>query len=97
MSSLDISLSLNGTQRLALRGASVGAARTPLRIVLCCGETLALPRKGADVKVLSGRAWITEGGKDLVLDAGASTRVGRSSDSPLISSLGVEPVLVEVV
>jgi hypothetical protein len=92
MSSLDISLSLNGIERRAV----VGSSTTPLRIVLCAGETIRLPRRAARITVLSGTAWVTEGGRDLVLASGGSVEIGAAADSPIISAVGTEALLLEL-
>ncbi len=91
MSSLDISLSLNGIERRA----RVIPSETPLRIVLCEGETMRLPRRPSEITVLAGKAWISEGGRDLLLVAGGCVRVGTAADCPLISAVGKEALLFQ--
>lgn len=92
MSSLDIAVSLNGIERRA----AVVSSRTPLRIVLCAGETIRLPRRPAEITVVSGKAWITEGGRDTLLSAGGCLRIGMAADSPIISAVGTEALLLEL-
>ncbi len=91
MSSVDISVSLSGIERRA----TVVTSTTPLRIVLCAGETIRLPRRAAEVTVLAGKAWVTEGGRDIVLSAGGSSRIGSARDCPLISAVGTEALLFQ--
>jgi hypothetical protein len=92
MSTLDLSILLTGSERNAL----IGAGPTPLRIVLLPGEVLRMPRSRASLRVLSGAAWMTRAGMDMVLSAGEQTTVPASRDAAVISGLGALPLMVEV-
>ncbi|MGA2977421.1 MAG: hypothetical protein ABSF77_19110 [Spirochaetia bacterium] len=91
MSAIDVSLLLNGIER---RAAS-GTTSAPLRFVLCAGEVLRLPRHSLTIRVLSGTAWITHAGRDIVLDNGGVLPMEDAGDCPLISSVGTEALLFE--
>jgi len=92
MSAIDASILLQGVGRAQPAGARV------LRVVLCAGEVLCLPRRRLDVRVLSGAAWVTFAGRDVVLAAGARMelpRARRANGCTVISSLGAEALLLE--
>ena len=89
MSSIDMSLLFQGV----VRGA---AAAAPLRIVLLPGEALRIPRARATIRVLSGTAWLTSGSDDIILHNGQCLSVARPKEPPVISGIGSEPVLFEV-
>jgi hypothetical protein len=91
MSTIDLSLLLTGGERTA----PIGAGPTPLRVVLLPGELLRVPRAGTSIRVLSGTAWITRAGTDLVLSQGEA-RTLDARDRAVISGLGSLPLLVEV-
>jgi hypothetical protein len=93
MSSLDVPVLLNGIDRQTRADSS---ART-LRIVLCPGEVLRLPRgRRLQIHVLSGVAWLTHAGADAVLRAGSAFPVPRALDCPVIGALGADALLFEV-
>jgi hypothetical protein len=92
MSTIDLSLLLTGSERNAL----IGTGPTPLRVVLLAGEVLRMPRARASLRVISGTAWITRGGSDIVLSQGEAKTFGASRESAVISALGALPLLVEV-
>lgn len=97
MSTIDIGLLLNGMDRRAAGSADASdSARAPLRVVLVQGETLRLPSFDATVRVLTGTAWITHGGKDRVLPAGQAMTAAAAADCAVVSALGTVPLLLEV-
>jgi hypothetical protein len=71
-------------------------APAPLRILLLPGEVLALPRGPSPVHVLSGTAWVTQGGRDFVLERGQRMEHVRGRDRPVVSGLGTEALLFEL-
>ena len=89
MSSIDISLILQGAARSA-------TAAAPLRIMLLPGEVLRFPRSRATIRVLSGTAWLTSGGEDVILCNGQGLSVATSKQPPVISGIGAQAVLFEV-
>lgn len=91
MSTIDLSLLMNGVRR--------GAARTrdsALRMVLVQGEALRLPLPRLRVRVLSGTAWITQAGVDTLLEEGGTFNPSASADRAVISPVGNVPLLFEV-
>ena len=89
MSSIDMSLLFQGV----VRGA---AAAAPLRIVLLRGEALRIPRASTTIHVLSGNAWLTSEGQDIILCNGQCLSVATPKEPPVISGIGSEAVLFEV-
>jgi hypothetical protein len=92
MSTIDLSLVLAGRERRPF----TGAAPAPLRFVLLAGEALRVPRACASVSVLSGSAWITLGGRDIVLSPGEARTFDAAREKVIVSALGAVPLLVEV-
>ncbi len=90
MSSIDIPVLLNGFRRRSF----VESEPVPLRIVLCQGEALRVPRSLSTVRVLSGKAWISMNGRDFVLCAGEQFAVGRSRS--VISAVGSQALLFQL-
>lgn len=95
MSTLDLSLLMNGVARGAVRGAA-RTAESPLRMVLVEGEALRLPLSMVRVSVLSGTAWITQSGADTLLQAGVSFDLSAAADRAVISPIGTVPLLFEM-
>jgi hypothetical protein len=95
MSTLDLSLLLNGVDRGVVRGA-LRPAQSPLRMVLVEGEALRLPLSPLSVSVLSGTAWITQTGTDTLLKAGACFDLSAAADQAVISAIGTVPLLFEM-
>jgi hypothetical protein len=73
------------------------AADVPLRIVLLPGEALRLPAEARpSVCVLSGTAWVTTRGKDIILTDGQCLSVEEQAERPVISGVGSKAVMFEV-
>jgi hypothetical protein len=96
MTSIDASALFQGV----VRGADAAAT---LRIVLLPGETLRIPRPRANVHVLSGTAWLTTEGKDIILCSGQCLSCSEqcqdsatAKEPPVISGLGSKAVVFEV-
>ena len=89
MSTLDISLLMNGVPRGAVRPAD-----STLRMVLVEGEALRLPLSRLRVSVLSGTAWVTQAG-DARLQPGESFDAA-AADRAVISPIGTVPLLFEI-
>ena len=91
MSTAEMTLLFQGVER-------AGATTTPsaLRLVLLPGETLRIPRAHARIAALTGTAWITRGGKDILLTAGERCELPAARDSTVISAIGSEALLFEV-
>jgi hypothetical protein len=95
MSTLDISLLMNGAERRTDRGAA-RTAQPALRVVLVEGETLRLPLSCMRISVLSGMAWITQDGTDTLLQGGAALDLSAAGDQAVISAIGKGPLFFEV-
>ena len=91
MSTIDLSLLMNGVQRGAARPQA-----SALRMVLVEGEALRLPLSGLRVRVLSGTAWITQSGVDTLLEEGGAFNLSAAADRAVISPIGNVPLLFEV-
>jgi hypothetical protein len=96
MSSINTSALFQGVAR----GTDAAA---PLRIVLLPGEALRIPRARATVRVLSGTAWLTSEGKDIILCKGQCLTCDEQcqeavtpNEQPVISGVGSQAVLFEV-
>ena len=99
MSTIDLGLLLNGMDRRAAGtsgAAGAASADAPLRVVLVQGETLRLPRSRSSIRALAGSAWITQCGEDRVLMAGEAMTAAAGPDRAVVSSLGAQPLLLEV-
>jgi|WetSurMetagenome_2_1015567.scaffolds.fasta_scaffold596513_2 hypothetical protein len=99
MTSIDTSALIQGV----VRGAKSADSAAPLRIVLLPGETLRIPHPHANVHVLSGTAWLTTEGKDIILCGGQCLSCNEqcqasatAKEPPVISGLGSQAVLFEV-
>ncbi len=91
MSTIDLSLLMNGVGRGAARPAD-----SALRMVLLEGEALRLPRSRMRVRVLSGTAWITQQGEDKLLPEGEALALSAAADQAVISPIGNVPLLFEM-
>lgn len=91
MSTLDISLLMNGVPRGTVRPAD-----STLRMVLVEGEALRLPLSRLRVSVLSGTAWVTQAGGDTLLQPGESFDLSAAADRAVISPVGTVPLLFEM-
>ena len=80
----------------ALQACPVGAASASLRLALYPGEVLRIPRSVRHARVLAGTAWITLGGRDVVLGRGESADLWITRDAALVSGVGVEALLFEL-
>jgi hypothetical protein len=95
MSTLDLTMLLNGVERGAMRGA-VRPAHSPLRMVLVEGEALRLPLSLMKVSVLTGTAWITQAGTDTLLETGGCVDLSAVADRAVISAIGTVPLCFEM-
>ena len=91
MSTAEMTLLFQGVER-----ASAETAPSILRLVLLPGETLRIPGARASIRALSGTAWITRDGKDILLATGEKKDLAAARDSAVISAIGTEALLFEV-
>jgi hypothetical protein len=92
MSTAEMTLLFQGVEG---KGAC-GASNSALRLVLLQGEALRVPSTRGTLRVLSGTAWVSLEGKDVLLGRNEIIDIARRSDSPVVSGLGREPLLFEV-
>jgi len=92
MSSADISVIFQN----AGGGVATKESRPVLRIALLPGELLRIPRARRNIHVLSGTAWISESGRDMVADRGTSVGFSRSRHPVLVSGVGAQPILFKI-
>ena len=68
-----------------------------LRLTLMRGEALRLPRNARRLRVLSGKAWVSMRGEDIVLDDCQSLHLAaRRQDGPVVSAAGDQALLIEL-
>lgn len=92
MKSADIALVLQN----AARSVPARHARCALRFALYSGELLRIPRDRQHLHVLSGTAWISVAGKDMVASPGNGAKLVRTQYPALVSALGGQPLLFEI-
>lgn len=76
--------------------ANVSSTTALMRVMLVKREAY---RVGADVRglrVRSGRAWVTLGGRDLTLPRGHEMALDSKGGSAVVSPLGQMPVVIEL-
>jgi hypothetical protein len=92
MSTAEMTLLFKGMEHGGARGQSDPA----LRLVLLQGEVLRVPPTRGTLRVLSGTAWISQDGEDILLCRDQFIDIARRSDPPVVSGIGREPLLFEV-
>lgn len=55
-----------------------------------------LPARGQTLHMVSGRAWVTLDGQDLIALTGEHVTLTKSSDIAVISALGERPLVFEI-
>ena len=72
----------------------------PILVTTCVtlqeGDVYRLPPSCRAVWVVSGRAWMTHAGEDIVLDQGDQTTFTRHKDPVVITSTGRVPLVLEI-
>jgi hypothetical protein len=68
----------------------------PYRLTLYPDEVLRLPQAGYWVRVLSGIAWLTVAGEDIILSANEAASLLPHKDVALVSALSDKPLLLEL-
>ena len=91
MSSADIAFAFEDMLRVTAH-----ARPAVLRLALRSGEALKIPAVGRHVNVLAGTAWISQAGKDIVVPARRCLQVEGSKDAAVVSPVGREGLLIEV-
>jgi hypothetical protein len=63
-------IGMNSELTLAFQDIERNAGLSVLRLALCRGEALRIPRSRKGLRVLSGTAWVTIDGDDILLQRG---------------------------
>jgi len=66
------------------------------RMVLYKGELFHLAKANQKIQILSGCAWLTLAGQDIILPRGEKISLGPAKDFALISALGQSPLIFEI-
>lgn len=71
----------------------------PCRFTLQKGQTCRVPSACRELQVVSGTAWITVDGYDIILNSGEKVSVASDSDKDgaVVSALGNNPLTLQVV
>jgi hypothetical protein len=78
------------------RTGACSSSDSALRLVLLQGEVLRVPPTSGTLRILSGTAWVSLEGRDVLLCRGEYLDIARRADRPVVSGLGGEPLLFEV-
>ncbi len=65
------------------------------RLSLSAGQVLRLKNSIREIYVISGCAWVSYAGQDIVLNAGERTSFTPNRDIPVISAVGTAPLLFD--
>jgi hypothetical protein len=68
----------------------------PYRFTLKKGEVFRVPSECKELQVLSGVAWITLGGQDIILSSGQTASLESNKGFAILSVLGKAPLTLEV-
>ena len=80
----------------AARKGVCSSPDSALRLVLLQGEVLRVPPTQGTLRVLSGTAWVSLEGEDILLCRDQSLDIAGRADRPVVSGLGRDPLLFEV-
>jgi hypothetical protein len=72
-----------------------GVSEVSRRLSLSVGEVLRLKRSIREIYVISGCAWVSYAGRDILLNAGDRTAFTSNQDVPVISAVGTSPLLFD--
>jgi hypothetical protein len=67
-----------------------------LRLMLYKNEIFHLPQTCWEIRVLSGCAWLTLAGRDIILTQGDQLSLAKNKDFALVSALGQNPLVFEI-
>ncbi|MBW4565386.1 MAG: hypothetical protein KME32_30745 [Mojavia pulchra JT2-VF2] len=68
----------------------------PILLTLNQNQSLRIPQLIDEVQVLSGGAWITVAGQDIILTNQEITSIPQSKDGAIISPISQEPLVFEL-
>jgi hypothetical protein len=76
------------------------ATKTPPQIVstvsMVRGDVFRVPVQYATIRVITGRAWVTSGGRDHLLSSEDRFRANHSADSVIVEAIGDEMLVIEL-
>ncbi len=90
MSSMDTALLFDETRSAR---ASKDAA---LRLVLLRAEALSVPKRLRRLRVLTGTAWISMDGRDMIVPEGQTVELPCSRKAAVVSAVGCPAVVFEM-
>lgn len=68
----------------------------PHHFTLKKGELFRVPSGSKELHVLSGKAWITVAGEDIILNSGEKASLASNKGFAILSALGSMPLILEV-
>lgn len=84
------------TLKSVLNSRNVANSPVALRLAVYPDEVYRLPQAGERVRVISGRAWLSAQGKDVILGPREQITLTVSDEAALVSALHRAPVVLEV-
>jgi len=75
---------------------AVGTSSPWLRVMLLGREALRVEKGFQQLRVRSGKAWITLGGRDLTMPGGEGVALDAKSGPAVVTPLGSRPVVIEL-
>lgn len=66
------------------------------RFTIVRGEVRRLPNTFHHIKVITGCAWVSYAGQDMILIPGETAEFNLHADFPVISAMGHIPLVIEV-
>ena len=81
-----------------LQGSILKRTTKPMRVTLVKdpAKCMSMCPTGQIIQILSGQAWITCNGKDILLEPGQQTRLPLRGDAIIISAIGPAGVIFEI-
>ena len=70
-------------------------ALTKSKIELMKGYVRSEKRQSQVLRIVSGRAWVTMEGEDIILEPGQELKLSHGRDQAVVSSAGDEPIVYE--
>jgi hypothetical protein len=83
-------------KRLTFQSESDERLLSPYSLTIAQGEVVRIPSTCQKIQVLSGVAWLTAAGKDIILSAGEKELLVSNEDAVLLSALGNAPLTLEL-
>jgi hypothetical protein len=74
----------------------IGCFRLPAQLVLHRGDLYQVPAYYRLLRIKAGMAYVTQTDHDRILPVGQEWQLDRATDIALVSSIGCEPVVLEL-